>query len=93
MSGISSASNSDFLDVFLRSWFYIKSYALAFKLTMFKHNKFYRDAIKIGFKAPAIADCVVAAFRDRVVRRYRDRLLRIILEALERERNCERIDT
>lgn len=92
IGAISSASNADFLEEYLRCWLFTKSYALAFKLTMFKHNRFYHEASKIGFKAPAMADCVITTFRNRVLLRYRDRILRIILEALERERNSERID-
>jgi len=88
MFAIASASNSDFLDEYLRCWLFTKSYALAFKLTMWKHNRFYHEAVK----APAIADCVITMFRNQVLLRYRDRILRIVLEAMDKERNSERID-
>ncbi len=81
---ISNSSNADFLAEYLRNWYFVKCYALAFKLTLFKHNRFYHEAIRMGLKNPSIADCVISDFRERILRKYQDRIIRIILEAVEK---------
>lgn len=88
LSAVINAASHDFVDEYLKYWAFAKYYGLAFRMILYKHNRFYHEACRMAIVAPSMADYLASQWRTRILKpkHYQEKILGILKTSFEKER-------